>query len=296
MGLEHFYDGASAFRSHIDLLKGSLPERVIEDSILTVWVGIVQMASCDDKDKNMRKAATMISALIDSGAELILLPELFNYLPQRIDRERYLENAEGLDGPTIFKLSQIAKNRNVSIIAGSIIERCGGEVFNTCCLVTPAGLGGYYRKVHLFKFGSINEGQVFHPGSGSKVVECSGMKFGLTICFDLRFPELYRQEALAGADAITNVAAFLEETGRTHWMPLLRARAIENQLYIVAANQAKSELGEPKYYGHSCIIDPWGRLVARAGLGEENIVGKIRKERVGEIRRRLPALSLMGPP
>jgi len=259
--------------------------------MLAIKVGIAQMASHDDKQENLRKAAAMIDTLADDGAQVIVLPELFNYLPPRIDKDRYIANAEDVNGPTISKLTQIARGRDVAIVAGSIIEKSKGGIFNTCCLITPDGLGGCYRKAHLFKFGSINEAQVFQPGDGYKIVDCYGMKFGMTICFDLRFPELYRKEALAGAEAITNVAAFLEKTGRMHWMPLLRARAIENQLYIIAANQAKGETG-PKYYGHSCIIDPWGRVVAKAGLGEEAIMGEIRKERVEGVRRRLPSLIM----
>ena len=261
--------------------------------VLAIRVGIAQMASCDDKGRNVNKAIAMIRELSERGAELIVLPELFSYLPPKISREEYLKSAEALDGPTIAGLSGVAKESNVSIVAGSIIEKRAGRVFNTSCLIAPEGLREYYRKVHLFRYGSINEGQVFEPGIGPAITECKGMKIGMTICFDLRFPELYRQEMLAGAEAITNVAAFLEETGRMHWMPLLRARAIENQLYVIAANQARSKEADHKYYGHSCIIDPWGRIVARAGSEEEAIVGEIKRERVLEVRDRLPALKMI---
>jgi len=258
---------------------------------LPIRVGIVQMASGEDKAENMKKASEMVFSTIEEGAELILLPELFNYLPPKMTKEGYLKNAEMLNGPTIISLSKIAKDKGVAIIAGSIAEKSKEGIFNTSCLVTPSGISGTYRKIHLFKFGEVNEGKVLSAGKEPKVVEYRGMRIGLTICFDLRFPELYRAETLLGAELISIVAAFLERTGRAHWMTLLRARAIENQLYILAANQAKRAGRGPVYYGHSCVIDPWGRIVARADQGEEVLVTDLQLEKVKEVRRGLPALS-----
>jgi len=249
------------------------------------------MASGEDKAENMKKASEMVFSTIEEGAELILLPELFNYLPPKMTKEGYLKNAEMLNGPTIISLSKIAKDKGVAIIAGSIAEKSKEGIFNTSCLVTPSGISGTYRKIHLFKFGEVNEGKVLSAGKEPKVVEYRGMRIGLTICFDLRFPELYRAETLLGAELISIVAAFLERTGRAHWMTLLRARAIENQLYILAANQAKRAGRGPVYYGHSCVIDPWGRIVARADQGEEVLVTDLQLEKVKEVRRGLPALS-----
>ncbi|MDD1775743.1 MAG: hypothetical protein LUP94_00135 [Candidatus Methanomethylicus sp.] len=254
-------------------------------------VGIAQMASCSYKEKNIQKAIEMIRELSEGGAQLVLLPELFNYLPPRISLEAYKKNAEALDGPTIAKLIDTAKDRGICIIAGSIIEKRASGFSNTSCIVTPQGLGSCYRKMHLFKYGNINEGQVFEAGDEPVVAELSGINVGMTICYDLRFPELYRKEMLAGAEAITNVAAFLKETGRMHWMPLLRARAIENQVYMLAANQASVEGNSPCYYGHSCVIDPWGRIVARADSEENVILADISRNRVREVRERLPALK-----
>jgi len=262
---------------------------------LPVRVGIVQMASGEDKAENLKKASEMVISAIEKGAELILLPELFNYLPPRMTREGYMKNAEMLDGPSMTALSKIAKDEGVAIIAGSIAEKSKEGLFNTSCLVTPSGILGAYRKVHLFKFGEIDEGKVLSAGKEPKVVEYRGTKIGLTICFDLRFPELYRAETLLGAELISIVAAFLEKTGRAHWMPLLRARAIENQLYILAANQAKSARKGPVYYGHSCVIDPWGRIVARADQGEELLIADLQLEKVKRVRQGLPSLSLRRP-
>jgi predicted amidohydrolase len=249
------------------------------------------MASGEDKAKNLKKASEMIISAIEKGAELILLPELFNYLPPMMTKEGYLKNAETFDGPTITALTKIAKYRGVAIIAGSIAEKSKEGVFNTSFLVSPSGILGSYRKVHLFKFGEIDERKVLSAGKEPKVIEYKGLKVGLTICFDLRFPELYRAETLLGAELISIVAAFLEKTGRAHWMPLLRARAIENQLYVLAANQAKSARRGPIYYGNSCIIDPWGKIVARADQEEDVLIADLQLENVEKVRRRLPALS-----
>ncbi|MEN3036177.1 MAG: nitrilase-related carbon-nitrogen hydrolase, partial [Candidatus Methanosuratincola petrocarbonis] len=131
--------------------------------------------------------------------------------------------------------------------------------YNTAFVVTEKGVLGKYRKNHLFNYDKINEGEVFKPGDSPAVLDLFGTKIGITICYDLRFPELFRAEALLGAEVIVNVAAFLEETGRAHWMALLKARAIENLAYIIAANQASTEENRFRYYGHSCIIDLGGK-------------------------------------
>lgn len=256
-----------------------------------VW--IAQMASGEEKRKNLSKARRMIGEAADAGAELVLLPEFFNFLPAKMTREAYAGQAEGTGGETLSMVSEIARKRGVSIIAGSIAERDGDRIYNTCCAVTPEGIVARYRKTHLFSYGIINEAQIFSPGTGTAIAEVAGMRVGMTACFDLRFPEIYRKLAMEGAQAITNVAAFLLETGRAHWMTLLRARAIENQVYVVAANQASGGGGGggAKYYGHSCIIDPWGRVVASAGAEECLISGTVSAARVDQVRHRLNCIE-----
>lgn len=256
-----------------------------------IAVGIVQIASCADKTKNLAKAQRMLVEAADNGAELVLLPELFNYLPPRIDKEAYAEQAEGIDGKTLSMVADVANEKGIAIIAGSMIEREGAELYNTCYAVSPKGIVAKYRKTHLFTYGKINEGQVFKPGVASEVAEIAGFRVGLTICFDLRFPELYRKEAIDGAELISNVAAFLLETGKAHWMTLLRARAIENQIYIVAANQALGGSGGPEYFGHSCIVDPWGKVIALAGVEECIISGVVKRSRVSQVREKLHCIE-----
>jgi predicted amidohydrolase len=258
-------------------------------------VGIIQMASGPVKGDNIRKAEKMIGEALEGGARLVLLPELFSFLPPKIDREAYASNSEPLGGPTLNWLREICRKNGAAIVGGSIIEASGRRLYNTSCLILPSGEVYPYRKVHLFKYGEINETHVFSEGGRGEVFVSDRARLGLTICYDLRFPELFRVEALLGANVICNVAAFLEKTGRAHWLTLLRARAIENQVFILAANQALSDGPGPRYYGNSCIVDPWGRVSARAGNGEEVLLGDIDLARVDEVRETLPSLGSRRP-
>lgn len=258
-------------------------------------VGIVQMASGPDKGENLRRAEGMVGEAVEGGARLILLPELFSFLPPKMDRAAYRMNSEPLEGATLGRMAALSRKDGVAIVAGSVIEARGGAIYNTSCLILPGGEVLPYRKVHLFRYGSMDETLVFSPGERGEVYGWGGLRLGMTICYDLRFPEIYRSEALQGANAICNVAAFLEKTGRDHWIALLRARAIENQLFVLAANQARADGPGPKYYGNSCAMDPWGRLIARAGYGEEILFCDIRLDRVEEVRERLPSLAARRP-
>lgn len=258
-------------------------------------IGIVQMSSTDDKNENLRKAIELTIKAANEGAELIVLPESFNYLPAKMTKSGYLQNAEDLKGLTIDAIKKIAQSNNVTIIAGSITELDGNNLYNTSFVISKKGVMGKYRKIHLFKFGNIDETSIFKPGDKAEVVDLNGLKIGVTICFDLRFPELFRTEALMGAELIVNVAAFLEKTGRIHWMPLLKARSIENQVFLIAANQATIKNSNCRYYGHSCVIDPWGRIVAKAKGDECVIVGEINLNRVRDARRKMPLLEMRRP-
>ena len=262
---------------------------------MSVRVGIVQIASGENKEENLEKAKRMVLQAADNDSKLVMLPEMFNYLPEVPNAEKYRRNAESLNGPTINSMIEIAFERNITIISGSIAENCQGRIYNTSCLIRPSRKVFTYRKVHLFKFGNINETAIFENGAEPLVTIGEGLKIGLTTCFDLRFPELYRTEALMGAQVITNVAAFLESTGRAHWMVLLRARAIENQVFILAANQAKSARRGATYYGNSAVIDPWGKILARAHQKEELLITDICPAKVDEVRNKMPAICARRP-
>jgi predicted amidohydrolase len=263
---------------------------------MSLRVGIVQIASGEDKQENLKKAKKMVLQAADKGAELILLPELFNYLPETITADAYRKKAERLDGPTIGMLKDIAATRNIAIVSGSIAEEEeGGKIYNTSFFIGSSGIIAGYRKIHLFKFGDIDETTVFEGGVKPVVAEGKGFKIGLTTCFDLRFPELYRSEALMGAGIIANVAAFLESTGRAHWIVLLRARSIENQVFILAANQAKSVRKGTTYYGNSAIIDPWGKIIARAGQAEELLIADLDLDQICRVRNNLSVIDSRRP-
>jgi len=255
-------------------------------------VGIVQMSSGENKEENLDRALEFVYRATNEGAEIVVLPELFNYLPSRMTRKGYLENAENSNGPSIKALERVARSNNVIIVAGSVTELDGEYLYNTSFVVSKNGILGKYRKVHLFKFGDIDETTVFKAGDKAEVICLNGINMGLTICFDLRFPELFRTEALMGAQLIVNVAAFLEKTGRVHWIPLLKTRSIENQVFLIAANQAKKRDVNCRYYGHSCIIDPWGKIVVMAKDEECVIIGDVSLQRVEETRRKMPLLKM----
>lgn len=254
-------------------------------------IGVIQIFSNDNKEENLRKAIEYSEKAINEGAELLVLPELFNFHPVRSEKEDYLRNAEDDEGITIKEISSLSKKHNIAFVAGSITEKYFNNLYNTSYVISKGNVIGKYRKIHLFKYEDIDESKIFTPGEEPLVVECLGTKIGITICFDLRFPEIFRIEALMGAKILVNVAAFLEKTGRAHWIPLLKARAIENQVFIIAANQSNG--GVRNYYGHSCIIDPWGRCVALASNKEEILLADIELEMVEKIRSKMPLLEMM---
>lgn len=256
-----------------------------------IRVAVLQMASSGDKSKNLKKAESMVREGAEKGAEVAVLPELFNFLAGSTDRKAYEGNAEDENGETLDLMRDLSSETGVAIFAGTMAEREGEKIYNTAFVVSEGRILAKYRKNHLFNYGKIREGDVFEPGEGPTVIELCGMKFGITVCFDLRFPELFRAEALQGAEAIVNISAFLRETGKAHWSTLLRARAIENQAYIIAANQASEDPNNARYYGHSCIINPWGRCIRCAGYSECIIIGKIDPNEVQETRKRLPVLD-----
>lgn len=254
-------------------------------------VGVVQIFSNENKEENLRKAIEYSEKAINEGAELLVLPELFNFHSVKSEKEDYLRNAEDDEGRTVKEILNLSKKHNVAFIAGSIIEKHFNNLYNTSYVISKGIILGKYRKIHLFKYEDIDESKIFTPGEEPLVVECLGTKIGVTICFDLRFPEIFRMEVLMGARILVNVAAFLEKTGRAHWIPLLKARAIENQVFVIAANQSNG--GPRKYYGHSCIIDPWGRCIAIAGNKEEILLADVDLKKVEEIRSKMPLLEMM---
>ncbi len=260
-------------------------------------VGVVQLSSTLETQRNLLVAAEMIAKAATAGARLVVLPEVFN---RRGESARVREQAEGLDGPSLLWAAEQARRHGLWLVAGSIAEQAGAAIHNTSCLFSPGGERvAVYRKIHLFDVdipGAVSrESANVTPGSELVVSQVEGHLLGLTVCYDLRFPELYRRLTLLGARIITVPSAFTERTGRDHWEVLLRARAIENQVFVLAPNQLGTTPGTPSSYGRSMIIDPWGTVLAQAGDSESMIVADLDFARQDEIRLRLPSLQHRRP-
>jgi predicted amidohydrolase len=258
-------------------------------------VAAVQMTSTDDLAANLAGAEGLIAQAVDRGARFVVLPEMFNCLgPGEVLRR----GAEPFDGPTNAFAREIASAHGVWLLAGSFIEATGGgRRSNTSVLVSPNGEAvAAYRKVHLFDVdvpgAEFRESDVTDAGDELVTAEVDGLgSVGLSLCYDLRFPELYRILALRGARVVVVPAAFTARTGPPHWEVLLRARAIENQVYVVAAGQTGQTTPRLGWHGHSMIIDPWGTVIAQASDGEGVIVADIDLAYLERVRAMLPSLA-----
>jgi predicted amidohydrolase len=264
-----------------------------------VRVAAVQMRCGPERSENLERAAALVAAAVGEGAELVVLPELFAVL----GRDAAMRAAaEPLDGPTLAWGREQARAHGVHLVVGSFVERDGDELFNTSCLVGPDGdLVAAYRKVHLFDVGvagaSTRESATFSAGPGPVVAPLgAGPLLGLTVCYDLRFPELYRIEALLGARIVTVPAAFTRATGEPHWELLLRARAVEDQVGVVAAAQWGSSPDGILRHGHALVVDPWGRVLADAGPEDDGLaVADLDDAELTSVRERLPSLANRRP-
>lgn len=265
-----------------------------------VKVAAIQMDSQNNKTENLTKAEKMIREAKEKGARYISLPEYFNFIGTE---EEEAANAEVIpDGQTVRLLSSLAKELQVWLHGGSILEKVPGEskYYNTTLLFSPAGeIVGRYRKIHLFDV-KIENGPSFLESNtknfGREVVVCETdfAKIGLAICYDIRFPELFRLQALQGAEILMLPAEFTLFTGRDHWEVLLRARAIENQTYVIAPGQIGKK---PAFqtFGRSLVVDPWGTVIATASDKEMVLVSEIDLDYLREMRVQVPSLANRRP-
>ena len=261
----------------------------------TLRVAAVQMNTTADTDHNLRVAAKLVDRAADAGATLVVLPEKWNFIDSE---QRQVAAAESLDGPSLAAARMWAMTHGIAVIAGSISEHVPGrdKAHNTSVLIQPDGtISAVYRKIHLFDVEvgghTYRESAGAIPGDEIVVGEAGGRTIGMTICYDLRFPELYRALAFRGAVILTVPAAFTAVTGQAHWEPLLRARAIENQSFVVAPGQIGMHATGTASHGHSMIVDPWGVVLAEAPDEETVIVADLDFAELAAIRRRLPALQ-----
>src|SRR3989441_10424106 len=254
----------------------------------------VQMSSGSDRPANLARAEALVREAAGRGARLVVLPEVFAWRGASAE-----EAGEPIPGPTTERLAALARELAIHLCAGSLLERVPGEprAYNTSCLFDPRGeLVARYRKLHLFDVDlpgrvSVRESATRAPGAEVIAVPTELGTLGLSVCYDLRFPELYRRLMRAGAEVLLVPSAFTFPTGAAHWEVLCRARAIENQCYLVAPDQAGTSPHGFADYGESLIVDPWGRVLARAGDGEGVITAEIDRAYLARVRRQLPCLA-----
>jgi predicted amidohydrolase len=260
-------------------------------------VAAVQLNSNGEKPRNLEVAERLVRAAAADGAELVALPEKWNLLAAG---EELLAGAEPLDGPSLGAARAWARELGIHLLAGSVPEATAERAFNTSVLIGPDGEDlAVYRKVHLFdvEAGGVTYRESAHeqPGEELATAAAGELVVGLSVCYDLRFPELYRILTLRGADLLAIPSAFTSATGRDHWEVLLRARAIEDQAFVLAPNQVGTAPPHFDSWGHSAIVDPWGRLLAVAGAGESFIAADLDLAERERVRESLPALAHRRP-
>ena len=260
-----------------------------------IRLAAIQMISTPNVEENLQAAAHLIADAAAQGAELVALPEYFPIMGRDTDKFAVCET-EG-DGPIQDFLAKMACQHGLWVVGGSMpLWQTKGDdkVLNTCLVFDPQGKRvARYDKIHLFGFQkgeeSYNEGATIKPGLQPVTFNTSFGRIGLSICYDLRFPELFR--ALGNIDLLVLPAAFTEVTGRAHWEILLRARAIENQCYVLASAQGGRHSARRETHGNSMLIDPWGEIIARRDKGIGVVIGDLDHARITEVRRNLPALT-----
>ena len=258
-------------------------------------VAAVQMVSGGDVAANLAAAAPLIAAAAEQGARLVVLPEYFGIFGERATDKVAARERDGT-GPQQAFLADAARRHRIWLVGGTVPLACADpeRVRSACLVFDPLGQRiARYDKVHLFAFERgeerYDEGRTIEPGTARGTFELPCGRTGLSVCYDLRFPELYRG---MGTLALLLVpAAFTATTGAAHWHLLLRARAVENQCYVLAAAQGGMHPNGRRTFGHSMVIDPWGDIVAETGEGAAVVVGDVDAARLAEVRAELPALA-----
>lgn len=258
---------------------------------------VIQLSSTTDKSENLKKALDFVRRAIDRRARLIALPEVFIFRGRIRSRVDVRSVAETIPGESLRPLMALARRHKVFILAGSIYEKAAGEdnAYNTSVFIDDRGtIKARYRKIHLFEAvlgnNRIREVDCFMPGHKAALARAEEFKIGLSICYDLRFPEMYRKYAALGVHVLCVPSAFTHETGKAHWEVLVRARAIENRCYVLAPDQIGKSGKGVRHYGHSMIVGPWGEILAAAsGDKEEIIYAQLDLRGIEAARQKLPA-------
>jgi predicted amidohydrolase len=260
-------------------------------------VAAIQMVSTPDVDRNLRAATRLIDEAATAGARLVALPEYFCLMGQRDDDKLAIAEDDG-HGPIQDFLARMARTHDLWLVGGTLPIRAvtPGRVRNACCVYGPHGQRvARYDKIHLFAFDngreSYDEGRVLEAGDTPVAFEADGLRVGLSICYDLRFPELYRALMHPPCDLLVVPAAFTYTTGQAHWELLLRARAVENQCAVLASAQGGTHDNGRRTWGHSMLIDPWGQVQANLPEGEGMALAEVDTTRRDAVRAQLPALA-----
>ena len=284
----------------LSAIDSSVNRRYEERLTTTLRAAAVQLTATPDKAANLQAADLLVRRAAADGARLVVLPEKWSVLGRGADLR---EGAEPLDGPAITWARDAARELRIDLVAGSVSERVAGDdkLRNTSLHIGPDGeIKATYRKMHMFDVEV--DGTVYreseHEAPGDDVVlstTADGVELGLTVCYDIRFPELYRILAVRGARVVTIPAAFTVPTTRDHWEVLVRARAIEDQCFVIAANQVGTHVEGLASGGRSMIVDPWGLILAQAADSETVITADLDLDAQAAIRARLPSLANRRP-
>ena len=260
-------------------------------------IAALQMVSTTDVARNLDRAAGLIDEAARAGAQLVALPEYFCHLGRRDTDKLAIAEDDGA-GPIQQLLSDCARRAGVWVVGGTLPMRTAQpeRVRNSCCVYAPDGRRvARYDKIHLFAYDNgterYDEGRVLEPGDTPLAFDAEGLRIGLSVCYDLRFPELYRALCRPPCDLLCVPSSFTYTTGQAHWELLLRARAVENQAYVIAPAQGGTHENGRRTWGHSMIIDPWGEVLAVRDEGEGFVIAPIDRARIDGVRQQLPALT-----
>ncbi len=260
-------------------------------------IAAVQMVSGPEWAANREAAARLVAQAAAAGAALVVLPEYF-CLMGRHDTDKLALAEPAGDGPIQRFLADLARAHGLWLVGGTLPVKAAAadRVLNRLTVYGPDGReAGHYDKVHLFAFDngreSYDEGRTLQAGSLPVALQAGPLRVGLSICYDLRFPELYRALMASPCDLLVVPAAFTHTTGQAHWELLLRARAVENQCYVLGAAQGGTHPNGRRTWGHSMVVDPWGEVLAVRGEGEGFVIAEVDPARLAQVRRQLPALA-----
>ena len=270
---------------------------LLDPSHKPMRIAAIQMTSTPDKSRNLGEAHRLLLEALDRGAELVAFPENFSLLTD--DKKQLIKEAETLKGPTVETLQEWAAEYDIWILGGSVPlkTRKPGKLTNTSLLVSSDGdIVARYDKIHLFDVNlsgdqNYHESEVIQAGRTPVAAETPWGLVGLSVCYDLRFPELYRSMSKAGAQVIFAPSAFTALTGKAHWDVLTRARAIENQAFLVAPAQTGQPHPGRQTHGYTRVVDPWGRVIAEQNAGPGAVMATLNFEELKRIRKEFPALE-----